>query len=126
MLARSAIAPRHKNAPRPAWKVAEAFKQWLRGRPCGCGGRNSMCSGKIQSAHVDYAGKGTRDAKGTASKAADRFCIPLSEACHLLQHNRGWPWFDIEILGMAGAGERMARDYWQAWPGRKAWEERNV
>lgn len=123
MLARSAIAPRHKNASRPAWKCAEAFKQFLRGRPCACGGRNSFCSGKIQSAHVDYAGKGTQDAKGTASKVADRWCIPLSESCHMLQHSRGWPWFDAHILGGAGSAERMAADFWRLWPGRNAWED---
>lgn len=125
MLARRAIAPRKQNAPRPAWKVAEAFKQWLRGRECACRGRNSMCSGKIQSAHVDYAGKGTPDAKGTGTKAADRFCIPLSETCHMLQHNRGWPWFDTTILGRAGAAEIMASEYWRLWPGRPAWEAKN-
>lgn len=84
-----------------------------------------MCSGKIQSAHVDYAGKGTPDAKGTASKVADRWAIPLSETCHMLQHNRGWPWFDLNILGRAGAAEIMASEYWRLWPGRAAWERAN-
>lgn len=125
MLARAAFAPRKKNAPRSFWKVNEAFRQWLRGRPCACGGRNSFCDGKIQAAHVDYAGKGTRDAKGTGTKVADRWSIPLSASCHMLQHNRGWPWFDITILGLAGAGEKLAAEYWNAWPGRRAWEAKN-
>lgn len=122
MLPRSALKPRRQNAPRPAWKVAEAFRQWLRGRECACRGNNPECSGPIIAAHVDYAGKGTPDAKGTGSKAADRWCIPLSDGCHRLQHDRGWPWFDVTILKMAGAGAMMAADYWYIWPGRKAWE----
>lgn len=122
MLSRSAFAPRKKNAPRPFWKVCEAFRQWVRGRPCACGGRNPNCGGNMEAAHVDYAGKGTPDAKGMGTKAADRFNIPLSHNCHGLQHQKGWPWFDKHILGGAGAGEKMAGEYWRAWPGRIQYE----
>lgn len=73
----------------------------------------------MQAAHVDYAAKGTRDAKGTATKVADRWAIPLSELCHQLQHIKGWPWFDLNILGVAGAGGAMAESYWRAWNGDK-------
>lgn len=125
MLRRSALKPRKQNAPAPAWKVAEAFKQYLRGRDeCACDGRNPHCGGPIIAAHVDYAGKGTRDAKGTGTKAADRWCIPLSDLCHKLQHSKGWPWFDKNILGHAGAAEEIAGDYWHLWPGRIAWERK--
>lgn len=72
------------------------------------------------AAHVDYAGKGTRDAKGTGSKASDRFCIPLSDNCHRLQHAKGWPWFERNILKARGVD--LAGDYWHMWPGRRAWE----
>jgi hypothetical protein len=120
MLARSATRSRHQNAPRPAWKVAEAFKQWLRGRPCACAGRGPTCSGKVQSAHVDYAG-----GKGTGTKVADRNCIPLSEGCHRLQHDRGWPWFDQQVLGGVSRGLMLSAEYWRAWPGRAAWEKAN-
>ena len=34
MLSRTAFAPRHKNAGRPAHKSARGFLQWLRGRNC--------------------------------------------------------------------------------------------
>lgn len=112
-------SPRRKNSKRPAWKVCDAFRQWLRGRPCACGGRNKDCDGAMVAAHVDYAAKGTPDAKGTGTKVADRWCIPLSDACHRLQHAKGWPWFDKNILGQAGAGELMAAAYWQRWPGDK-------
>lgn len=111
--------PRHRNAPRPAWKVCEAFLQYLRGRACACKGQNPHCGGKIVAAHVDYAAKGTREAKGTSTKVADRWAIPLSDLCHKLQHDKGWPWFDFEILGRAGAAELMAAEYWRLWKGDK-------
>lgn len=115
MLARSAFAPRKKNAPRPAWKVAEAFKQWLRGRPCACAGRNPDCGGPVQAAHAGEMGD-----TGTGTKAADRLCIPLTANCHRLQHDKGWPWFEANMLRMT---RRQATDaYWRAWPGRAKWE----
>jgi hypothetical protein len=57
MLSRTALKPRKRNAPRPAWKVADAFGQWLRGRPCACQGRNPACKGPIQAAHVPAQGE---------------------------------------------------------------------
>lgn len=90
--------------------------------PCACNGRNPDCGGDIIAAHVDYAGKGTPDAKGTSSKVADKWNIPLSVKCHALQHSMGWPWFDQHILGRPGAGADMASGYWFIWPGRRAWE----
>ncbi len=111
--------PRKRNAPRPAWKVCEAFLQWLRGRSCACKGRNQNCGGRMVAAHVDYAAKGTTEAKGTGTKVADRWAIPLSWYCHQLQHDKGWPWFDKHILGAAGAGEAMAAAYWRDWKGDK-------
>lgn len=116
------IAPRKQNAPRPAWKVADAFRQWLRGRPCACNGAHDGCGGFMESAHVDYAATGTPDAKGMGSKVADRWCIPLSANCHRLQHNKGWPWFEQHILGGLGRAELMAAEYWRLWPARGQWE----
>lgn len=113
------VRPRKRNAPRPAWKVCKAFGQWLRGRPCACGGRNDDCGGDMEAAHVDYAAKGTPDAKGVASKVADRWQIPLSHNCHRLQHSKGWPWFDLHILGGIARGEMMAAEYWRLWKGDK-------
>jgi hypothetical protein len=111
MLARSAIRPRRQNAPRPAWKVAEGFKQWLRGRPCACEGRNPACSGKMQAAHVPH-----KASKGTGTKAADRYCIPLSEGCHLhTQHRIGWP--EFARLYLRGRDPvLLSCEYWAAWP----------
>lgn len=71
------------------------------------------------AAHVDYAAKGSSEAKGLASKVSDRWAIPLSWLCHLLQHEKGWPWFDINILGKAGAGQELAAEYWRLFPGDK-------
>lgn len=81
--------------------------------------RNPECGGSIQAAHVDYAAKGTPEAKGTGTKVADRWQIPLSMRCHRMQHDKGWPWFDRNVLGSEGAGERLAAAYWKAWKGDK-------
>jgi len=118
LLGSSALRSRHKNAPRPAWKVALAFLQWLRGRPCACGGKNPDCAGPIRSAHVDYAGD-----KGMGTKVSDRFAIPLSDACHRLQHAIGWTTFEKRFL--PGLAIKLADAYWQAWPGRSKWEAAN-
>lgn len=117
MLARSAFAPRHKNAPRPPWKVAEAFKQWLRGRPCACAGR--LCDGNSRTvaAHVDHAG-----GKGMGTKVADRHCIPLSDQCHRLQHSVGWRTYEQFLCSDA---VKLAEQYWRKWPGRSSWEAKN-
>lgn len=123
----SALRSKFRNAPRPEWKVADAFRQWLRGRPCACGGRNPDCDGPIRSAHVDYAAKGTPDAKGMGSKVADRWCIPLSDECHKLQHNIGWPAFEKRFL--PNRGEDLAPGYWDAWlrtPQGRKWTANNV
>lgn len=121
-LPRSAFKPRKaERAGRPAWKCAEEFKRWLRKLPCACQGANTCCHGPIQSAHVDGAGKGTRDAKGLGSKVSDRFCVPLSLGCH--QHQTdvvGWSEFEMTLPG--GSAEALAVQYWEAWPGRAAWE----
>ena len=76
------------------------------------------------AAHVDGAAKGTRDAKGGGTKVADRFCLPFSNNCHLLQHQKGWPWFIANIL-RGRDPEALSTDYWKAWPGRVEWERGN-
>jgi len=110
-------APRHKNAPRPAWKVASSYLQWLRGRPCAVDG--PICEGKIEAAHVDHAGD-----KGMGTKVSDRFAIPLCAGHHRRQHARGWATFERECLGGKSA-VAMADAYWMQWPGRTAWENAN-
>lgn len=121
MLGPAALRNRHRNAPRPAWKVADAFRQWLRGRPCACEGKNPDCGGLIRSAHVDYAGS-----KGMGTKVADCDCIPLSDNCHRLQHQIGWKSFETAFLKGLGSALLMANEYWRAWPGRAKWEIENV
>lgn len=105
---------RTRDAKRPDAKKAPGFLAWLRLRPCaieGCAGH-----GKIEAAHVDYAGD-----KGTGTKVADRHAIPLCSAHHRDQHRIGWPAFEglyrINALSMAAA-------YWAAWPSRAAWERK--
>lgn len=109
-LSAAAFKPRHKNSPRPAWRVAEAFKQWLPADGYG------LCEGRMEAAHVDHAG-----GKGVGLKVADRHCIPLCEDHHRRQHRRGWQTFEAECLaGKSAIG--IAEAYWLAWPGRAAWE----
>lgn len=110
--------PRKKNAPRPAWKVATAYLQWLRGRPCAADGVH--CEGRIEAAHVDHAGD-----KGMGTKVSDRFAIPLCAGHHGRQHSRGWKTFEAECLGGKSA-VAIAHAYWNAWPGRIAWERENA
>lgn len=110
--------PRRKNAPRASWRVAEGFKQWLRGRNCAADAAG-LCDGKIQAAHVDHAG-----GKGMGLKVPDRYCIPLCAGHHLRQHSRGWATFESECLGGKSA-IAVAEAYWQAWPGRYEWEREN-
>jgi len=106
--------PRKRNSPRPAWKVAKAYHQFLRGRPCACAGRNPKCSGRMHAAHVPH-----KASKGMGSKAADRWAIPLSEQCHLhTQHQIGWQSYAKLFLGGADP-VAMADAYWRAWQGDK-------
>lgn len=123
MLARSAFKPRRRNSPRPAEKSAKAFLQWLRGRECFCADEDGPdCFGKIEAAHVDYAGD-----KGMGTKVSDRFAIPLCTGHHAYQHTIGWAPFERECLaGGEGAALQAADAYWRNWPGRIAWEAKNV
>lgn len=110
--------PRKRNSPRIAEKSAPAFLQWLRGRPCLA--TNIDCAGKIQAAHVDYAGD-----KGMGTKVSDRFAVPLCAHHHAMQHQMGWQSFEVaELTGHGGAALFAASRYWKAWPGRAAWERK--
>lgn len=109
--------PRHGNARRPAEKSATGFLQWLRGRPCFIEW-NGDCEGKMEAAHVDHAG-----GKGMGTKVADRHAIPLCAGHHRSQHAKGWRPFEDAFEFDA---VKVAAKYWQAWPGRVAWESRNA
>lgn len=109
--------PRHRNSPRIAEKSAPGFLQWLRGRDCLAAKGN--CEGKIQAAHVDYAGD-----KGMGTKVRDSATVPLCELHHFVQHSCGWPQFERKLLGGEGKALEAAKVYWHAWPGRIAWERK--
>lgn len=94
--------------------MAEAFKQWLRGRPCAV--ENRECKGPMVAAHVDHAG-----GKGMGTKVADMNCIPLCDGHHQEQH-KGWRSFETKYRINAVA---LAQAYWRAWPGRAKWEAQN-
>lgn len=129
----NAFKSRKQNAPRPAWKTAEAFHQWLRGRPClldghragGCGYGDPPRRTPIEAAHVDCAG-----GKGTGTKVADMFALPLCQRHHDEQHGKigtfsqrgGWKTFQLKY-GLDAVKEAQA--YWRAWPGRARWESEN-
>ncbi len=121
-LARSRFTPRKPaRAGRPSWKVADEYRRWLRKLPCARCQTAGGTGNPIVAAHVDIAGKGTRDAKGVSSKVADRFCLPLCNACHIEQTDVvGWPEFE-KLLPLCDA-EALAGVYWTEWPGRREWE----
>lgn len=101
-------SPRRKNAPRPAWKVATAYLQWLRGRRCAFDGPD--CAGKIEAAH-------TPDpmSKAMGSKAADHNAIPACQHHHKLQTDKGW-----SAVGLTReTAQAKAAAYWSAWKGDK-------
>lgn len=116
MLARSAFRPRKQNAGRPAHKSARGFLQWLRGRPCAIEARGG-CEGRIEAMHVDYAGD-----KGMGTKVSDKFSIPCCSEHHRLQHAWGWQTWEANFKFNALLA---AKAYWEAWPGRRMWEQAN-
>ena len=105
------VRPRKRNAPRPAWKVAVAYGQWLRGRPCAFAGAD--CEGPIEMMH-------TPDpmSKGMGTKAADCNAIPGCVAHHHRQTARGWS----AVRLTRETAQAMGDAYWRAWPGRIEWE----
>lgn len=107
--------PRKRNAPRPAEKSAPQFLQWIRGRECLCFPRGG-CSGKIEAAHVDYAG-----GKGMGTKVADRHTVPLCTWHHAEQHRIGWAAFQLRYGFFA---KEVAEFLWSRWPGLRQWERK--
>ena len=100
--------PRKRNAARPAWKVATAYLQWLRGRPCALAG--PLCEGKIEAAHTPDPAS-----KGIGTKAADHNAIPLCQGHHQRHTLRGW-----SAIGLTrDQAQAMAAAYWNAWKGDK-------
>lgn len=114
------IARKPARAARPAWKCAEEYKRWLRKLPCTLCYHVRTDDNPVVAAHVDHAGQGTPDAKGTSTKVADRWCIPLCDECHKRQHSTGWLTFEKSLP--YGSAVALAARYWSEWPGRVAWE----
>lgn len=101
--------PRKRNTPRPAWKVATAYLQWLRGRPCARDGWGG-CAGRMEAAHTPDPAS-----KGVGTKAADRNAIPLCQYHHKLHTDKGW-----SAIGLTrDTAMAMAAEYWRAWKGDK-------
>jgi hypothetical protein len=101
--------PRRRNAARPAWKVATAYHQWLRGRQCAMASRGD-CSGKMEAAHTPDPAS-----KGMGTKAADHNAIPLCHGHHSQHTAQGW-----SAIGLTReTAMQMAAAYWNAWKGDK-------
>lgn len=103
------VRPKRRNAKRPAWKVATAFHQWLRGRPCAVA-KLGGCWGRMEAAH-------TPDpmSKGVGTKAADHNAIPLCTGHHRQHTSQAW-----SSIGLTRDSARaMAAEYWRAWKGDK-------
>lgn len=115
--------PRHRNAGRPAEKSCLQYLRWLRGRGCACEGRNPNCGGgKIQAAHGPH-----KASKGTGTKVEDRWAMPLSINCHMLQHSLGWNTFAEHFLKADPL--EVCRAFWDAWqrtPMGIAWERKQA
>lgn len=75
------------------------------------------CEGRIEAAHVDYAGD-----KGMGSKVRDSAAIPLCSKHHREQHSIGWRAFEARYGGFDALS--VAGQYWRNWPGRLAWERK--
>lgn len=102
------IRPRKRNAPRPAWKVATAYLQWLRGRSCMLSSPD--CAGKIEAAHTPDPAS-----KGMGTKAADNNAIPLCQFHHGEHTRKGW-----SAIGLTRETAQIAAAaYWRAWKGDK-------
>src|SRR5688500_16594270 len=100
--------PRKRNAPHPAWKVAKAYHQWLRGRPWLLAGAEG--EGGMEAEHTPEHGS-----KDIDTKAADHNAIPLCHEHHKHHTDKGW-----SAIGLTRESARAtAARYWQAWKGDK-------
>ena len=131
MLGPSAFKARKRNAPRPEWKVADAYLKWLRGRPCfladsrqgGCGLGDPPRRAPVEAAHINAD-------QGMGTKSSDFHALPLCQRHHDEQHGKiggfssrgGWPTFQLKYGFNA---KDVAAEYWRRWPGRVKWEAEN-
>lgn len=81
--------------------------QFVRGYACAVGNKGGVCGGRIEAAHVDFAG-----GKGVGMKVDDRFTIPLCLCHHADQHQIGWSSFQkiyrIDALDIAAGIARVS------------------
>lgn len=96
---------RHQNSQRAKQaRAVPSHLAWVRGFVCLCF-KHGDCDGRIEAAHVDYAG-----GKGTGLKVHDRFAVPMCAAHHAEQHRIGWKTFEAtrQVNALAEA-ERLAK-----------------
>jgi len=111
---RAKLKPKRRGTVgRPVEKDAPAFLRFVRKHPCILEDTGE-CRGKVRACHWDEAGD-----KGTSTKVADRFTLPMCDGHHHEQTEvLGWPKFQAKY---AFSAEAFCATLWKSWPGLSAW-----
>ena len=111
---------RHKNSQRAKkQRTFPGHLAWVRGFACACF-KHGDCEGRIEAAHVDYAG-----GKGASLKVHDKFAVPMCAKHHAEQHRIGVKTFEakqgVNLLQVANmlAATSPHRFKWQEAPARR-------
>jgi len=107
---------RHKNSGKAAKeRKFPTHLQWVRGFACICF-KHGSCEGKIEAAHVDYAG-----GKGMGIKVPDYHAVPACAYHHAESHRIGIKTFEAKYgVSFLAEAQKLAR----VSPHRWRWEER--
>lgn len=114
------MLPKRRTRPKMGLRVSDRVRsdghlKWLRG--CKCAIDTSLCSSRIEAAHVR---RGTDGATGV--KPGDCWAIPLCDIHHREQHQCGEETFERRY----GIDMReIARACWDNSPHRLAWERKH-
>lgn len=105
-----------------AWRVTDAFRQWVRGFCCyRCGSSHGVQAAHYRGKWVPYKFRG-----GTSLKPADLLCAPLCLECHTEQGSMGHDQWDA-LTGKDMA--QIALDLWERFlretPAGRRWRERH-
>ena len=105
---------RHKNSAKAQeGRRFPTHLQWVRGFACACF-KAGGCEGKIEAAHVDYAG-----GKGMGIKVADYHVAPLCGRHHRESHDIGIKTFEAKYgVSLLAEAQKLAR----VSPHRHKWE----
>jgi hypothetical protein len=98
-----------------------SHRKWIRGHNCAVKG---CTQGPIVCAHVRDGDYPESEKGGTGLKPHDKWSIPLCDAHHRLQTDKGEQWFDDNVL-FPSCGWRMltlAVEFWKRSPVRRTLE----